>query len=76
MRVALFTGRPNGKFNAYDAATRATLWSTDTGAGVGAPPMFYVVNGRQFVAVATGRPVGEPPTRAGGAIRVFALPAP
>jgi alcohol dehydrogenase (cytochrome c) len=72
----VFTGEPNGKFNAYDAATGAALWSTDTGAGVGAPPMSYVVNGRQFVAVATGRPAGEPATRPGGAIRVFALPAP
>jgi alcohol dehydrogenase (cytochrome c) len=72
----VFTGEPNGKFNAYDATTGAVLWSTETGAGVGAPPTSYVVNGRQFVAVATGRPAGEPPTRPGGAIRVFALPAP
>jgi hypothetical protein len=33
------------------------------------------VNGRQFVAVATGRAPGEGPSRPGGAIRVFALPA-
>ena len=59
----VFIGEPNGKFNAYDAATGAVLWSTDTGAGVGAPPMSYVVNGRQFVAVATGRPAGEPASR-------------
>jgi alcohol dehydrogenase (cytochrome c) len=72
----VFTGEPNGKFNAYDAATGAVLWSSETGAGVGAPPMSYVVNGRQFIAVATGRPAGEPPTRPGGAVRVFALPAP
>jgi alcohol dehydrogenase (cytochrome c) len=72
----VFTGEPNGRFAAYDAATGAVLWSTDTGAGVGAPPMSYVVNGRQFVAVATGRPAGEPPTRPGGTIRVFALPPP
>jgi glucose dehydrogenase len=52
------------------------LWTTETAAGVGAPPMSYVVNGRQFVAVATGRAAGEPATRPGGAIRVFALPAP
>jgi alcohol dehydrogenase (cytochrome c) len=72
----VFTGEPNGKLGAYDAATGAALWSTETGAGVGAPPMSYVVNGRQFVAVATGRPAGEPASRPGGAIRVFALPAP
>jgi glucose dehydrogenase len=29
----VFTGEPNGEFNAYDAATGATLWSTETGAG-------------------------------------------
>ena len=72
----VFMGEPNGHFNAYDAATGVVLWSVETGAGVGAPPMSYVVNGRQFVAVATGRPAGEPPTRPGGAIRAFALPAP
>src|ERR1700722_1017182 len=72
----VFTGEPNGKFNAYDAATGAVLWSSETGAGVGAPPMSYVANGRQFVAVATGRPAGGAPPPPGGAIRVFALPAP
>jgi glucose dehydrogenase len=72
----VFTGEPNGKFNGCDAMTGAVRWSTDTGAGVGAPPMSYVVNSRQFFAVVTDRPAGEPPTRPGGAIRVFALPAP
>ena len=69
-------GEPNGHFNAYDAANGVVVWSVDTGAGVGAPPMSYVVNGRQFVAVATGRRAGEPRTRPGGAIRAFAFPAP
>jgi glucose dehydrogenase len=72
----VFTGEPNGRFAAYDAATGAVLWSAETGAGVGAPPMSYMAKGRQYVAVATGRPAGEPPTRPGGSIRVFALPAP
>jgi outer membrane protein assembly factor BamB len=66
----VFTGEPNGRFNAYDAATGAALWSADTGASVGAPPMSYVVNGRQFVAVATGRPAGVPqPAQAGRSAR-------
>jgi alcohol dehydrogenase (cytochrome c) len=70
----VFTGEPNGHFTAYDAATGEVLWTYETGAGVGAPPMSYMVNGRQFVAVATGRAPGEGPSRPGGAIRVFALP--
>jgi glucose dehydrogenase len=57
-------------------ADRTALWSADTGASVGAPPMAYVVNGRQLVAVATGRPAGVPLTRPGGEIRAFAIPAP
>ncbi len=72
----VFTGEPNGRFAAYDAATGATLWSVETGTGIGAPPVSYMVKGRQYVAVATGRPAGEPPSRPGGTIRVFALPAP
>jgi hypothetical protein len=32
------------------------------------------VDGRQFIAVATGRAQGEGPAHPGGAIRVFALP--
>ena len=48
----VFTGEPNGRFAAYDATTGAVLWSTQTGAGVGAPPMSYMVEG---TAVRRGR---------------------
>jgi alcohol dehydrogenase (cytochrome c) len=72
----VFTGEPNGRFGAYDAATGKALWTYQTGANVGAPPMSYTVNGRQFVAVATGAVPGGGPPRPGGAIRAFALPAP
>jgi alcohol dehydrogenase (cytochrome c) len=68
----VFTGEANGRFNAYDAATGKTLWTHQTGVNVGAPPMSYAVNGRQFVAVATGAAAG---LRPGGAIMAFALPA-
>jgi alcohol dehydrogenase (cytochrome c) len=71
----VFTGEANGHFSAYDAATGKVLWTYQTGAGVGAPPMSYTVNGRQFVAVATGAAPGAGGSRPGGAIRVFALPA-
>jgi glucose dehydrogenase len=70
----VFTGEPNGRFSAYDSSSGNVLWTIQTGAGVGAPPMSYTVNGRQFVAVATGAAPGQGPSRPGGAIRAFALP--
>ena len=62
--------------NAYDAATGKTLWTHQTGVNVGAPPMSYAVNGRQYVAVATGSAPGPGGPGQPGAIRVFALPQP
>ena len=70
----VFTGEANGHFSVYDAATGKTLWTYQTGAGVGAPPMSYMVGGRQYVAVATGAAPGAGGARPGGAIRAFALP--
>lgn len=70
----VFTGEANGRFGAYDSATGALLWSFQTGANVGAPPMSYAIGGRQFVAVATGAAAQPPGLRPGGAIVVFALP--
>lgn len=70
----VFAGEPSGRLRAYDAATGAVLWTQETGGNVGAPPVSYAVNGRQFVAVATGSAPrggqgGQPTT-----IRAFALP--
>ena len=70
----VFAGEANGHFNAYDSATGKALWTYQTGANVGAPPMSYTVNGRQFVAVATGAAPGAGGLRPGGAILAFALP--
>jgi PQQ-dependent dehydrogenase (methanol/ethanol family) len=50
----VFTGEGNGKFNAYDAKTGATLWSFQAGAGVNAPPSSYTVDGEQYIVVAAG----------------------
>jgi alcohol dehydrogenase (cytochrome c) len=50
----VFTGEGNGSFKAYDAATGAILWTFQADAGVNAPPVSYVVNGKQFIAVAAG----------------------
>jgi glucose dehydrogenase len=70
----VFTGEPNGRFSAYDSASGKVLWTHQTSANVGAPPMSYAVNGRQFVAVATGSAPGPGGAGQPGAIRVFALP--
>jgi alcohol dehydrogenase (cytochrome c) len=70
----VFTGETNGRLSAYDATSSKVLWTYQTGASVGAPPMSYVANGRQFIAVATGATQGSGSLRPGGAIRAFSLP--
>jgi alcohol dehydrogenase (cytochrome c) len=51
----VFTGEGNGMFNAYDARNGKKLWSFNCGAGVNAPPVSYTVNGKQYIAVVSGR---------------------
>jgi PQQ-dependent dehydrogenase (methanol/ethanol family) len=77
----VFIGEANGHFDAFDAATGGQLWSFQTGANVGASVMSYAVDGRQFVAVATGAaapaegvPIAPGALRPGGAVLAFALP--
>ena len=59
----VFGGSDEGNFFALDDATGEALWEFQTGGGVRAGPMSFMVDGRQFVAVA-----------AGGAVFVFGLP--
>jgi len=61
-----------GYFYAYDAATGEELWRFNTGAGVFAAPSVYMVNGEQFVTVASGG--GSRGRRGGDLILSFALP--
>lgn len=61
-----------GYFFAFDARTGEPLWKFNTGAGVFSSPSTYVVNGEQFVAVASGG--GERGRRGGDLILSFALP--
>jgi PQQ-dependent dehydrogenase (methanol/ethanol family) len=49
-----FYGEGNGWFDAVDARTGKSLWRFNLGAGVNAPPITYMVNGVQYVAVAAG----------------------
>ena len=58
----VFYGDLNGFFNAVDARTGERLWRFQTGATVAAAPMSYMLDGRQYIAVASL-----------GALFVFAL---
>jgi glucose dehydrogenase len=50
----LFTGEGNGNFDAFDSRTGELLWQFNCGAGVNAPPVTYMVEGKQYIAVAAG----------------------
>lgn len=69
----VFTGEGNGMFKAYDAKTGKILWEFQCGAGVNAPPMSYVVNGKQYIAVAAGGNT-QLDFKRGNSMVVFALP--
>src|SRR4029453_7753595 len=61
-----------GYFYAFYARTGEMLCEFNTGAGIFASPSVYMVNGEQFVAVASGG--GERGRRGGDLILSFALP--
>jgi len=61
-----------GYFYAFDARTGEILWKFNTGAGVFASPSVYMVNGEEFVTVASGG--GDRGRRGGDLILSFALP--
>ncbi len=61
-----------GYFYAYDAATGEELWKFNTGAGIFSSPAVYMVDGEQFVTVASGG--GSRGRRGGDLILSFALP--
>jgi PQQ-dependent dehydrogenase (methanol/ethanol family) len=50
----VFYGDPNGAFVAVDERKGNTLWHFDTNVGMKASPMTFMVDGKQFVAVAAG----------------------
>jgi len=68
----VFTGEGNGAFNAYDAKNGKKLWSFQAGAGVNAPPVSYMVNGKQYIAVAAGGNT-QLDFKRGNSVIVFAL---
>jgi alcohol dehydrogenase (cytochrome c) len=50
----VFTALLDGTLMALDDQTLDELWSINVGTGINAPPMTYAVNGRQYVAIASG----------------------
>ncbi len=69
----VFMGEGNGWFDAFDATSGERVWRYNLGAGVNAPPVTYLVNGEQYIAVAAGGnfqltyPYGD-------AVAIFKLP--
>ncbi|HTS67047.1 MAG TPA: PQQ-dependent dehydrogenase, methanol/ethanol family [Candidatus Acidoferrales bacterium] len=51
----VFSGSDEGNFFALDAKTGKPLWDFQTGGAIAANPISYAVDGRQFVAIASGR---------------------
>ena len=77
----LFGGDANGRFRAFDQETGDILWEINLGSPVAGYPVSYAVNGRQYVAVATGTGAGinlrmtpELKPSTGNNLFVFALP--
>jgi PQQ-dependent dehydrogenase (methanol/ethanol family) len=50
----VFAGANDGLFRAMDATTGNVLWSANVGLGFGAPPITYMVDGVQYIAIAAG----------------------
>jgi alcohol dehydrogenase (cytochrome c) len=56
----VFYGDLVGFFNAVDAETGASLFKVQLGTGVGAGPIAYSVDGKQYIAVVAGRTASIP----------------
>ena len=50
----IVTALLDGTVMALDDQTLDELWSVNVGTGINAPPMTYEVNGKQYIAIATG----------------------
>ena len=50
----VFSGTPDGYFFALDALTGAEKWYVNLGSRVHSAPMSYMVDGKQYVAIAAG----------------------
>jgi alcohol dehydrogenase (cytochrome c) len=51
----IFLGLLDGTVAAFDDTSLDELWKVNVGAGFCAPPMTFEVNGKQYLAIASGR---------------------
>jgi alcohol dehydrogenase (cytochrome c) len=79
----VFGGDANGRFKAFDDRTGRVVWETNLGSPVSGYPVTFAVDGKQYVAVATGpsgvatstlRLTPELKPSNAGQVYVFALP--
>jgi PQQ-dependent dehydrogenase (methanol/ethanol family) len=68
----VFNGEGNGWFKAFDSRTGKELWKYQCGAGVNSPAVSYMVNGKQYIAVAAGGNT-QLDFKRGNSVFVFAL---
>ncbi|HET8831669.1 MAG TPA: PQQ-binding-like beta-propeller repeat protein [Casimicrobiaceae bacterium] len=68
----VFTGEANGWYKAYDARTGKELWKYNCGAGVNSPGVSYMVNGKQYIAIAAGGN-NQIDAKRGNSVFVFAV---
>jgi alcohol dehydrogenase (cytochrome c) len=50
----VFTGDAEGRLAAYDESDGRVLWSFQTGSGIRAAPITFQLDGRQYIAIASG----------------------
>jgi len=55
-----FWGDLHGDFRAFDAKSGKELWKMRLGSGIGAGPISYAIDGKQYVAVVVGRTASIP----------------
>ncbi|HTT09869.1 MAG TPA: PQQ-dependent dehydrogenase, methanol/ethanol family [Burkholderiaceae bacterium] len=55
-----FWGDLHGVFRAFDAKNGKELWSASLGSGIGAGPISYSVDGKQYIAIVVGRTAAIP----------------
>jgi glucose dehydrogenase len=71
----VFTGSMNGDFMAFDSVTGKVLYTFNTGGAIAGGVSTYAINGKQYIAVASGnssRTIWS--TKGAATLIVFGLP--